>query len=352
MVKFTKNIVLVGAVSIFVLSTVTACAFNGKVANIDNSVVSGGSVVDGASASSVSEYNQSLCGIPFFEEIETTKPECNVSGNSGSGFNRLLYADNERLIMIVAGALFEYDRKGMRMSREVDLRPINCYHSEGDEYTIVKASNDGENVYMHDVNKDDLFIYSVATDRMYKTSYSKFKKYEPEYFDKIGCNDEDIKYNHKGVMIYGRIECSDNCLGGVCYVQECEKSITPSKLTPLFLDRKYQEAGLLKKKEIHDICKMEMFIEGQIREVTDVKTLKKVEKEIKNSKKMNSRSKCGFYRPAYLTMKDGAFGAIIPADDGCNTFLMYDSEYEMKTKQYSLMGILSWTKDNYHSLHT
>ena len=112
------------------------------------------------------------------------------------------------------------------------------------------------------------------------------------------------------------------------------------------------KATLLKKKDIKDIIKAEMFIEGEMREVTDEKVLGKVEAEIRKGRKLKGRSACPFDTPMYITMKDGTYGMIYPAMDSCDAFITADGEYEFKKhKNYGLCAILGWTNEVYPSLH-
>ena len=287
-------------------------------------------------------------------EVPVKKPEINLSMLIGADYETPLYCDKERLIFAINGGLYVYDLSAQQMYREVDLLPIDCIHTQGDPHTEMHVDEAGKYVYMHTNDCDDQYIYDIEKDTLTKTSYEEFKNNEPKYYDKIDengrCTIKDDEKKYTVEFCY-----ADSTLGGLLYFIYSDDSKDEYMLEDkhaVFLEDRYRKATLLRQKDIKDIVKAEMFIEGEMREVTDEKVLGKVEAEIRKGRKLKGRSACPFDSPMYITMKDGTYGMIYPAMDSCDAFITADGEYEFKKHEnYGLCAILGWTNEVYPSLH-
>ena len=367
--KFKKKNILFGVLATFIVITVTACTLTGKAADDNSSksttdAASGSAVTAGAvSGVAVSETTSDIPGV----DVPITRPNVNILDGLGATLLVQLYADKDRGIFLLNGGLFVYDKQNREMVRTLDLVPIDCQHIQGEIYTDIMASKDGRFVYMNTNNCDDQYIYDIDADVLRKTSHKEFEKNEPEYYDDFGDGGE-CRYESDGKTYIQGVEYGDSCVGGIhlfdyyyseedtCGTEEYNSSYFSEDKQAIFLDEKYRKASLLNQEDIHDITKMEMFIEGEMREVTDGSKLKRVEKAIQKAGRNSNYTACDFKYPAYVTMADGSFGMIYPAMDGCDTFILADGEYTIdgsidNKNTVGLCMILDWTEAYFSSIH-
>lgn len=374
--RFKKKSILFGVLATLIVITVTACTLTGKAAD-DNSVktttdaASGSAVSNSAatadSASGGAAVAEKATDIPGVD-VPITRPNVNILDGLGATLLVQLYADKDRGIFLLNGGLYVYDKQNREMVRALDLVPIDCQHIQGEIHTDIMVSKDGRFVYMNTNNCDDQYIYDIDADVLRKTSHKEFKKNEPEYYDDFGDGGE-CRYESDGKTYIQGVEYGDSCVGGIHLfdyyyyseedtggTEEYYSSYFSEDKQAIFLDEKYRKASLLNQEDIHDITKMEMFIEGEMREVTDVSKLKRVEKAIQKAGRNSNYTACDFKYPAYVTMADGSFGMIYPAMDGCDTFILADGEYTIdgsidSKNTVGLCMILDWTEAYFSSIH-
>ncbi len=102
------------------------------------------------------------------EIIEAKVTEDMIGGADGMN---LVYADDRRLICRDYNGLYVFDLKELRMIQQVALEPIGCQYTQGDNYCQMRATLDGEKVYMHPQMTDELYIYDVKGNTLWKQTY-------------------------------------------------------------------------------------------------------------------------------------------------------------------------------------
>jgi len=103
--------------------------------------------------------------IEIVEAVVTEDMICGVDGIE------LVYVDDMRLICRDYNGLYVFDLKELRMLHQVALEPIGCQYTQGDYYCQMRATADGLKVYMHPQMSDELYIYDVEENTLWKQIY-------------------------------------------------------------------------------------------------------------------------------------------------------------------------------------
>jgi hypothetical protein len=82
------------------------------------------------------------------------------------------YADGDIVIFHGYFGLFIYSINMGEMVGAVDLSSIGCDKTQGDNYCEVNVSADGTIIYLHPLNEDDMYVYKVSSQNLWKESYS------------------------------------------------------------------------------------------------------------------------------------------------------------------------------------
>lgn len=133
-----------------------------------------GSIIGGAdTASTVSLKNQTKEKTTEKTNQSTvSEPVLDITATTGADGARLYYADDKKLIFAGYFGLFVYDRTKEEVFRSVDLKPIGCNMTQGDNACEISVSEDGETVYLHCVGKDEMYVYDINGNRLSKESYN------------------------------------------------------------------------------------------------------------------------------------------------------------------------------------
>ncbi len=81
------------------------------------------------------------------------------------------YASDDTVIFHGYFGLYVYDLNTMQLVRSLDLKPIKCNFTQGDEYCEVSVSMDGNTVQLHPMNSDNMYVYTVSDHSLYETDY-------------------------------------------------------------------------------------------------------------------------------------------------------------------------------------
>ncbi|MBP3543415.1 MAG: hypothetical protein J6J86_04240 [Lachnospiraceae bacterium] len=175
-------------------------------------------------------------GIP----VEITTPQVSPDMLIGVQGTLLDYADEDIIIFHDYYGLFVFstDTGGMKtlgeseipygIVRSVDLASIGCGDTQGSNCCDVKVSPDGSVVYLHPMEKDDMYVYDVAEHTLTKQKYSYeglefFDSYaEPDKLYELGaCSYKGIVYKGQNGNpdYYGYLTSYDYTLGNLCYVE-------------------------------------------------------------------------------------------------------------------------------------
>lgn len=276
-------------------------------------------------------------------EIAVKEPDFNLSDTAGADGAMLYYADENTIIFGGYFGMFVYDTQNMEMYRSLDLKSIGCDATQGDNYCEIYVSEDGEIVYLHAINTNALYIYHVAENNLEKTEFhpdilEKTVLYSgaDKYAGVATCNAEGEKVvlHHKYGMI-GQLayEYADSGFSRYFFVPD-----------------EYQKASVLKRAEVSEIAKIEMFIEGQLYSCDSEIALAYLETQLEDAEAVKGGSGCPFYDELYLTLQDGTVGVIYPATDSCNIILTQDGYFQLSSANNSkFWKLLGWDPEVFRS---
>ena len=95
-------------------------------------------------------------------EIVGQKPTINLADYPGADGTKLYYADEGKIIFAGYYGLFVYDTQNHKFIQSVDLKPIGCNKTQGDDACEIMVKKDGSKVYLHVMsNKENMYEYSV-----------------------------------------------------------------------------------------------------------------------------------------------------------------------------------------------
>ncbi len=256
--------------------------------------------------------------------IEVKKPEIDLSATTGADGARLYYVDESQIIFGGYFGLFVYSKEEQSIVREIDLKEIGCNYTQGDNYCEIFVSMDGMTVYLHPVSMEEMYIYNVADNVLSKDIYNlnNVELYK-------GINDEDFNgtYQVNGetkycvISEYGSLS-QGGTIGSIGWTEE------DSLFHKFFIPEGYQDAVYFDAQDIHDLTKIEMYIDGEMFSTEDEDILKWVETHFTQAQVIKGGSGCPFYDAMYLTRSDGQIGIIYPATDSCAVFQTVNEYYD------------------------
>lgn len=108
----------------------------------------------------------------------------------------------------------------------------------------------------------------------------------------------------------------------------------------------YQYADYFKPEDIHDLVKIEIFMDGAQSATEYDEVLKWVETRFSQAVPVEGNPGCPFPSVAmYLTRADGKIGMVYPASDGCTIFRTKDGFYAYEAESSEFWGLLSdWSR--------
>lgn len=134
------------------------------------------------------------------------------------------YASDDMVIFHGYFGLYVYDLNTMELVRSLDLKPIKCNFTQGDEYCEVSVSMDGNTVQLHPINSDNMYVYTVSDHSLYETDYIPMDNAFGSQFVPIeeAVGVETGKYSYHAVQFdtdnYGFLYTYDWTLGTLSYV--------------------------------------------------------------------------------------------------------------------------------------
>lgn len=288
-------------------------------------------------ASTVSEGNQTKeKTIEKANQITVSEPVLDMTGTTGADGVRLYYADDKRLIFAGYFGLFVYDRTKEEIFRSVDLEPIECNMTQGDNACEILIAEDGETVYLHCVRKDEMYVYDINKNKLNKESYNL------ENISLYKGNEEKgtIIYTSKGKKKEIALVCCFGAIGDLGYWEN------GGPVVPIFIKSPYKNTKIFNPKDIHNLKEAVMYIEGKEYKITNAKDLKWLKQHFANPiEEIQGKSACPFYNPMYLLREDGTSGMLYPALDDCSVYRTAEDkyyEYE-KTVNDKFLKMLGWS---------
>lgn len=107
------------------------------------------------------------------EKIVGQKPTINLDDYPGADGTHLYYADENKIIFADYYGLFVYDTENHKYIQSVDLKPIGCDKTQGDDACEIAVNKDGTKVYLHVMSdKENMYEYSVENNTFVKKKYA------------------------------------------------------------------------------------------------------------------------------------------------------------------------------------
>jgi beta-lactamase regulating signal transducer with metallopeptidase domain len=158
--------------------------------------------------------------------LEPTTPEWSPGQSLGVDMVSLDYASDDIVIFHGYFGLFVYDLDSSRIIRSLDLKPIKCDATQGDDYCEVSVGMDGNTVQLHRMSSENMYVYTVSDNTLRETPYERMRNGFGSNFVPI----EDVidseklgVYSYHAVKLdtgeYGYLHASDWTLGTLFYVR-------------------------------------------------------------------------------------------------------------------------------------
>lgn len=188
------------------------------------------------------------------EELEIVQPEVTEEDICGADGPILDYADKQIVIFHDYYGMFIYDRKAATMSAALDLEEIGCQNTQGDNACEVWADRNGEKVYLHPMNEDEMYVLAVEEQTLTKLPYTEEEPeniFEPEQTKECVENDPTVFRSvscaelAKGTYLY--LESGSGMAMDLCYVVEQNDKV--KERVYLLRDYKNQEHDAADAKE-------------------------------------------------------------------------------------------------------
>ncbi len=105
----------------------------------------------------------------------------------GADGTSLDYADSEKVIFHDYYGLFVYSLKEDKMKSSVSLKDIGCGYTQGDRACQLFVEENGTEIYLHPMDRDDMFRYDTEKNRLVKEDYSEesFLELQKQSFQKL-----------------------------------------------------------------------------------------------------------------------------------------------------------------------
>lgn len=179
------------------------------------------------------EQNKADKALAEKEYIEIKEPSISPDMNLGADGVKLDYAGNDITIFHGYFGLYVFSMENVNIIRAIDLEPIGCQYTQGDNTCEVRVSSDGKYVYMHPLSQKDMYVYEVEQHRLYRTEYSldgislfdglvrndlfgaEHKGYVSEEMLELSDQESSDKY-------YSYLYSEDSTLGSLCYIIESD----------------------------------------------------------------------------------------------------------------------------------
>ncbi len=158
--------------------------------------------------------------------IEPTAPELSFEQTVGVDMVELDYASDDIVIFHDYFGLFVYDLNSQKIIRSLDLKPLDCHQTQGDNYCDVTVSMDGNTVQLHPMSGEDMFVYTVSSNTLQEATYKPMDNPFRSQFVPI----EEVinstrlgNYSHHAVLFdtgeYGYLHTEDGTIETLSYVR-------------------------------------------------------------------------------------------------------------------------------------
>ena len=262
------------------------------------------------------------------EEIVGQKPTINLDDYPGADGTHLYYADENKIIFADYYGLFIYDTENHKYIQSVDLKPIGCDKTQGEDACEIAVNKDGTKVYLHVMSdKENMYEYAVENNTFVKKKYALDENdLYKDIIDDSGSEQANFTTSTGKENSYYIVNGYSN-LGEFGYIRY-DPDADYDLVFPLFVADDLKNAAYFNRSDIYDIVRAEINYDGKHYVCEDRKVLADIQKGYANAEKGYGMSACPFTYVMYLTRGDGTVGMVIPAMDSCKACIMGDGWYE------------------------
>lgn len=104
-----------------------------------------------------------------------SSPEILQGQSLGVDMTQLDYASDDSVIFHDYFGLFVYNLNAREIVRSVDLKPIGCAMTQGDDACEVLVSADGNTVQLHSMSSKKMYVYTVSEGTLEEKTYTKME---------------------------------------------------------------------------------------------------------------------------------------------------------------------------------
>ncbi len=163
--------------------------------------------------------------------LAPTEPNLVAGQNIGADMADLDYASGDTVIFHGYFGLFVYDLKSQKIIRSLDLVPIGCNYTQGDDFCEVTVSADGSTVQLHPVSSKRMYVYTVSANTLAETAYQPMENrftafvdaedpgYQKIYQKATGSSCSSYRAVHFDTGDYGYLATTDWTLDTLIYVR-------------------------------------------------------------------------------------------------------------------------------------
>ena len=162
---------------------------------------------------------------PLQDMIEVSAPTIDLSSSTGADGSTMYYADENMFIFGGYYGLFVYDVTKNQITRSVDLAPIGCNDTQGDNACEIVATEDGSKVLLSTASSNMMYVYSVADNQMWREPYNLdgYDLYRDKYTDQAGFDGKRAPYGKDGdIKFYCLV--NDTTIGELGYAMDIQSS--------------------------------------------------------------------------------------------------------------------------------
>ena len=162
---------------------------------------------------------------PLQDMIKVSAPTIDLSSSTGADGSTMYYADENMFIFGGYYGLFVYDVTKNQITRSVDLAPIGCNDTQGDNACEIVATEDGSKVLLSTASSNMMYVYSVADNQMWREPYNLdgYDLYRDKYTDQAGFDGKRAPYGKDGdIKFYCLV--NDTTIGELGYAMDIQSS--------------------------------------------------------------------------------------------------------------------------------
>nr|WP_307989752.1 M56 family metallopeptidase [uncultured Niameybacter sp.] len=157
-------------------------------------------------------------------KIEPTTPKLSVQQSLGVAMPELDYASDDIVIFHSYFGLFVYDLNKLQIIRSIDLKSLNCDQIQGSNYCEASVSEDGNTVYLHPMESENMYIYVVTNNTLKEVPYEQMEnRFRGVPIEGVIDSTELGMYSYNAAQFntdeYGYLYSSDLTLSTLAYVR-------------------------------------------------------------------------------------------------------------------------------------